>query len=63
MTYILIWLSFFGVWPLADPGHDDWTSPLVLFDLLVHAVAFVLLLRLYIEHEVQRRLERWEHQQ
>ena len=35
--FAAIWAVLFGIWPLADPGHDlGRGSPLVAIDVLVH---------------------------
>ena len=54
MTLLLWWLMLFGVWPLADPGHNDFTSSLVLFDLALHFVAGGVLLNREIDRRVHR---------
>jgi hypothetical protein len=41
MTALSVWLFLFGVWPFADPGHDDLTAPMVLLDLALHVVGLV----------------------
>lgn len=39
---IAIWVLCFGVWPLADPGHDADTVASVL-DIAVHSMAAAVL--------------------
>ena len=51
MTLLLWWLTLCGVWPLADPGHNDLTSSLVLLDLVLHGVGGGVLLN----REINRR--------
>lgn len=49
---VLVWLLLFGVWPLADPGHDLSTFGSVV-DVAVHfAAGFGLGLRWTIERRV-----------
>jgi hypothetical protein len=41
------WVAAFGVWPLADPGHDG-TAPLVVLDIALHfAAGYYLLSRFW----------------
>jgi hypothetical protein len=54
VTLLLWWIAAFGVWPLADPGHDDLSSPLVWFDLTLHITAGAFLLN----REINRRADR-----
>lgn len=49
---VLWWLLLFGMWPSADPGHDD-TSLLVWVDLALHVGAGIILLN----REIDRRVE------
>jgi hypothetical protein len=37
---LLLWISLFGVWPVADPGHE-WDTLGSRIDLLVHMVGWV----------------------
>lgn len=47
LTFICAsWLAVFGMWPLADPGHDDWTSLAVWLDVVLHAAGVMWLYRL-----------------
>ena len=54
MTALLWWLLLFGVWPFADPGHLDMSSPLTWIDLVLHFAAGWGLL----DREIDRRAER-----
>ena len=36
---VAVWLWLFGVWPLADPGHDL-SSPGGALDIGIHVVGF-----------------------
>lgn len=52
MLTALLWcLMLFGVWPLADPGHNLGDGPLVWIDLALHFAAGWLLL----DREIERR--------
>lgn len=51
---LLLWVGLFGVWPLADPGHDLSTVPSLL-DVILHVTAWlVLCARWTIVRRVQR---------
>ena len=58
MTLLLWWLALFGVWPLADPGHNDLTSSLVLLDLALHFGAGGVLLNREINRRASERAAR-----
>lgn len=53
MTALLWWLLLFGVWPLADPGHNLGDGLLVWIDLALHFGAGWVLL----DREIERRAE------
>jgi hypothetical protein len=42
---LLVWLALFGVWPIADPGHDWPWSLVTSLDLTLHFVAMYALYR------------------
>lgn len=67
MTALMIWLWLAGVWPFADPGHDDLLAPMVVADLLLHAIGTAWLLNAWWQrwgrdqaHLLADRIERWE---
>lgn len=60
MTALLWWLMIFGVWPLADPGHSDFGSMLVWFDLALHWTAAGILLNREIDRRARIRAEQNE---
>lgn len=39
---VAIWLTVFGIWPIAHPSHTD-GSPMAMADLLLHALGAIYL--------------------
>jgi hypothetical protein len=44
--FVWLWIGCFGVWPLADPGHE-WNSLASQLDLVIHVIGWVVLATRY----------------
>jgi len=56
-TLVLLWVALFGVFPFADPGHDDLGNPVVWLDLALHFAAAGIVLNREIERRVRKRTD------
>lgn len=56
-----VWMTVFGIWPLADPAHLDW-SLLTVADWWAHATGILLLIGAWRSHRAASQLpdlEEW----
>lgn len=53
MVVLAVWFMIFGMWPIADPGHDmEQFSDLMALDVFIHVLGFVLFLRCLIGFDI-----------
>lgn len=46
-VFLVLWMAYFGVWPLAEPEHYERTFWGIL-DVAVHLVGVILAVKLFI---------------